>query len=257
MNKLIAAERHNEILKVLDEQGSIKISQLAELFHVSKETIRKDLLYLDEIGELKKSHGGAVSIKDTSKLQKTLSIEDRIDVNMNVKNKLASEALSLLPKQGVIFLDSGTTVQCIAQLLRDTSGYTIITTSLNSAFSLSGTSNVVLLAGGQINYTTMSMEGFQTLNILNGLKADIAFLGSNGFDQHQGPASSELNDSSIKKEIIKNSKINVVVTDSTKCSYTSLMQYADWSEIDYVVTDHNLTEEYQEMISPVSNLIMI
>lgn len=257
MNKLIAAERHNEILKLLDQQGSIKIGELSKLFQVSKETIRKDLLYLDEIGKLKKSHGGAISIKDTSNLQKTLSIEDRIDVNSGIKNQLATAAFELLPKQGVIFLDAGTTTQCLAYLLKNTSGYTIITNSLNSAAALSGTSNVVLFVGGQINYTTMSTEGFQALNLLNNLKADIAFLGSNGFDQHEGPASSELSDSSIKKQIIRNAKINVVVTDSSKASYTSLTQYASWSDIDYVVTDHNLPKEYEEMISSVSNLVLV
>ena len=59
MGKLIAAERHKEIIRLLNSNGSVKISQLAKQFQVSRETIRRDLLHLNEIGAVKKSHGAA------------------------------------------------------------------------------------------------------------------------------------------------------------------------------------------------------
>lgn len=257
MKKLIAAERQNEILNLLDQDGSVKIAQLSELFQVSKETIRKDLLQLNEAGLLKKSHGGAVAIKDSSNVMKTLSIENRIDLNMDIKNKLCKKALQFIPDHGVIFLDSGTTIHCLAQLLYQTSGYTIITPSLNAAYSLSGSQNTILLTGGQLNPLTMSTEGFQASNFLNTLKADIAFLGTNGFDQHNGPASSELSDSQIKQSILANSKINIVISDSSKATYTSLSQYASWKDIDYFITDYDLPEDSVQLISSMTNLIQV
>ena len=48
MGKLIAAERHKEIIRLLNSNGSVKISQLAKQFQVSRETIRRDLLHLNE-----------------------------------------------------------------------------------------------------------------------------------------------------------------------------------------------------------------
>ena len=50
MGKIIAAERQKEILKLLHDNGSVKIGQLADYFEVSRETIRRDLSYLTEIG---------------------------------------------------------------------------------------------------------------------------------------------------------------------------------------------------------------
>lgn len=257
MEKLLAVERQNEILDLLDKQGSVKIVQLANLFQVSKETIRKDLLYLDEIGELKKRHGGAVSVNDPGNIKKTVSMESRVDVNTEIKTQLCKKALEFIPDQGVIFLDSGSTIHAMAQLLYHASGYTIVTTSLNSANSLIGSNNTVLLSGGQLNPLTMSMEGFQTINFINSLKADIAFLGTNGFDQHNGPASSELSDTQTKQAIIKNSKINIVITDSSKANYTSLSQFAGWDDIDYVISDKNLPEDSAKLISSMTNLIEI
>lgn len=257
MTKLLAAERQKEILNLLDEQGSVKIYELAELFQVSKETIRKDLLYLDEIGELKKSHGGAVTINDPGTIKKTISIENRVNVNTGIKTKLCEKALELIPEQGVILLDAGTTIHCLAQLLYHKSGYTIVTTSLNAANSLIGSKNTVLLCGGQLNDITMAMEGLQTINFINSLKADIAFLGTNGFDQHNGPASSELSDTQTKQAIIKNSKMNVVITDSSKANYTSLSQFASWKDIDYVISDNQLPKETAQLISSMTNLVQI
>ena len=62
MGKIIAAERQKEILKLLHDNGSVKIGQLADYFEVSRETIRRDLSYLTEIGAAQRSHGGATSI---------------------------------------------------------------------------------------------------------------------------------------------------------------------------------------------------
>lgn len=257
MGKLIAAERQNEILNLLNQQGSVKIAQLSELFQVSKETIRKDLLYLNEAGVLKKSHGGAVAVTDPGNIIKTTSMENRIDINTDIKTKLCQKALEFIPDHGVIFLDSGSTIHCLSQLLYQTSGYTIITPSLNAAYSLSGSQNTILLTGGQLNSITMSTEGLQTTNFISSLKADIAFLGTNGFDQHNGPASSELSDTQIKQSIIANSKVNIVIADSSKATYTSLSQYASWKDIDYFISDQDLPEESVQLISSMTNLIQI
>ena len=47
MGKIIAAERQKEILKLLHDNGSVKIGQLADYFEVSRETISRDLFLSD------------------------------------------------------------------------------------------------------------------------------------------------------------------------------------------------------------------
>lgn len=54
MSKLITAERRNKIAELIISNGSIKVGELAKTFAVSTETIRKDLIYLDKQGIIKK-----------------------------------------------------------------------------------------------------------------------------------------------------------------------------------------------------------
>ena len=55
-------ERHNRILALLQQNGSISVAQLAELFKVSEVTIRKDLSYLEQQKKLYRTHGSAILI---------------------------------------------------------------------------------------------------------------------------------------------------------------------------------------------------
>lgn len=55
-------ERHNRILALLQQNGSISVVQLAELFKVSEVTIRKDLSFLEQQKKLYRTHGSAILI---------------------------------------------------------------------------------------------------------------------------------------------------------------------------------------------------
>ena len=58
---MFAVERQNIICKKIEDKGSVSISELIELFGVSVETIRRDLLELERQGKLRRIHGGAMS----------------------------------------------------------------------------------------------------------------------------------------------------------------------------------------------------
>ena len=88
MGKIIAAERQKEILKLLHDNGSVKIGQLADYFEVSRETIRRDLSYLTEIGAAQRSHGGATSIYEFG----NIPIETRINKDADIKTKLCEKS---------------------------------------------------------------------------------------------------------------------------------------------------------------------
>lgn len=56
------AERHNAILELLKQRGSVPVSDLAEILKVSSVTIRKDLTLLEEKKLLFRTHGSAILI---------------------------------------------------------------------------------------------------------------------------------------------------------------------------------------------------
>lgn len=255
MQKLIAAERQHQIIELLNSNRSMNILELAKRFQVSKETIRRDLVYLTEKGLVKKTHGGVVAIDDYQ--LDTTSLESRIDTNQPLKFKLCQKALEFLPPHAVIFLDTGSTIHCLAQLLGQLSNYTIVTNSLNAANILVKSSNQTFITGGQINSVTMAVDGLQTIDFISKIKVDIAFLGTNGFERHNGPSSTDFSDVLTKQTIIQNAKINIVISESRKSTYSALVQYTSWRNIDYFITDSHLHQEVQEELDDMTKVILV
>lgn len=253
MANLLTAERRNKIAEILIANGSIKISEISAMFHVSTETIRKDLIYLDKMGVAKKSHGGALSSLEF--IEKPL--QDRTMKNFSIKKAIAQKALEYIEDQSVIFIDAGSTSLCIAQLLHLKKGLTVITNSLSAANVLIDGKNTVHMSGGQINPTTMALEGFGATNFLHKIKVDVAFLGSSGFAQHNGPSSIDFTDAEIKRIMIHNSSLSIVVADGSKANSTALVEYGNWRDIDYLITDDTLSKEASQRIGKVVKIITV
>lgn len=187
----------------------------------------------------------------------TVPIETRINKDADIKVKLCERALDFIPPTGVIYLDAGSTIVHMARLLSQRTGCTIVTCSLSAANVLINSDNTTIITGGQLNSGNMSAEGFQATNFINNLKVAVSFLGTNGFEQHKGPAVSDFADAQTKQAIIPNSKLNVVISDSSKASTSALVQYCSWRDIDYLITDSNLPKPLYDSISEMTNVILI
>lgn len=253
MTKLITAERRNKIAELIISNGSIKVGELAKTFDVSTETIRKDLIFLDKQGIIKKSHGGALSSLEI--IEKPL--EDRNTENYETKLAIANEALNFIQDNSVIFIDAGSTTLCLAKLLYLKKGLTIITNSISALNILSNSKNTVYLSGGQFNNTTMALEGFGATTFLNKIKVDVAFLGSSGFKEHSGPTSIDFSDAEIKCIMVKNSKKTIVLADSKKSRSSAMVEYSSWKNIDFLITDELIQPQLKEIISQHTNILTI
>lgn len=252
MTKLLAVERKNKIVEMLKQNQSFKMAELAELLGVSKETIRRDLIYLDSIGAVNKSHGGVTAPYELH----TKTMTSRIDEGLKTKELICRRAMSFVPEQGVIYLDTGSTLTCLASLLCEKSGLTIITNSLSAANALVGSTNSVILTGGQLNSTNLSMEGYQVTSFLRTIKFEIAFFGTNGFEGHSGPTTCDFLDVQAKKIALENAKQTIVVTDSSKAFVTSLTQYAAWRNVNHLITDAGLPANIRENLSELTDVII-
>ena len=61
---MLARERQQQILGLLDEHGTVRTADLAEEFQVTDETIRRDLEILSKGNHLTRIHGGATGLTD-------------------------------------------------------------------------------------------------------------------------------------------------------------------------------------------------
>lgn len=254
MKKLSAAERQAQIVNLLSDRRTMKIVDLATYFNVSRETIRRDLIVLNETGAAKKWFGGAISTQEKQDFS-ILELDKKIEINATAKMHICQKALELIPPQAVIFLDNGSTTLYMAKLLKHLSGYTIITTSIPIINTCINSSNKLIICGGVIDSLIMSVMGAPSVDFLKHLKTDVAILGSSGFKLNDGPTGNNFEYSQIKKTAIKNAQTSIVLADSSKASYSSLIQYADWNEIDYLVTNSDIDSDIRKKIESKTNVI--
>ena len=252
MARLSAAERQEHIARLIKENGTMKVTELAELFDVSGETIRRDLKALSSAGVAKRWFNGTFVSHDFS----IEPVGTRLSINQNIKMQICREALALVPENAVIFIDAGSTALCFAQLLSQQSGFTVITNSIVAASALAGSGNQVIITGGSLNPSVMNVTGPQTVEFLEHIKVDVSILGSEGFQRHSGPSSNDFSDIPIKKLAVQNAMTSIVVADSRKAEVSALMQYADWKDIDYFITDENIDEALRRQISESTSVIL-
>lgn len=87
MAKKIAAQRQKKIVELLERNGGYKMTELANIFNVSKETIRRDLIHLNEIGAIQKKYGGAVSAYEFQSQPVSMKLEKNHDLKKESAEK--------------------------------------------------------------------------------------------------------------------------------------------------------------------------
>jgi DeoR/GlpR family transcriptional regulator of sugar metabolism len=252
MKQALTAERRNQLSQMIVANGSIQISDVAKHFGVTTETIRKDLIYLDKMGIVKKSYGGAIS---TGELMERPFSKRAMEM-MDEKNRIASRAIEFLPQKAIVILDSGSTVICLAKLITLRKGLTIITNSISAANILADSDNSLYLVGGEVRSVTMSLAGYWATNAFRSIKADVAFLGSSGFMSHGGPCAESFIEAEVKRTIINSSKTKVVLADSSKFMTDALVEYSDWNDVSYLVTDTGASHESVDKINKRVQVIL-
>lgn len=253
MAKLIAAQRQQQIVELLNENGGLKIAELAERFGVSKETIRRDLIRLNEAGAIQKSYGGAVSNYEFH----SANVADKMVANQEIKMKICQRALGFIPENAIVYLDTGSTVTCLASLLKHRSDLTIITNSLSVVNAMLGTNCVVYMTGGELDSRNQSFGGYQTTNFLSTIKVELAFLGTTGFNQHHGPTTIGFLDAQSKQMAVQNAKKRIVLTDSSKSTSTALNQYASWKEIDCLIIDTDIDKKVLKNVRSETQVVLV
>lgn len=153
---MLVAERWQRIVQLVNERGSIRVTELSELCQVTEETIRRDLDRLESEGKLMRSHGGAVSVKEA---QSEVPFLERETAHADFKNSIAKEAISHIREGDRIILDASTTAWYMAKLIPDMQ-LTILTNSMKVALEVSGKEKIqVISTGGLLSPKSLSYVG--------------------------------------------------------------------------------------------------
>lgn len=239
--------RRKKILELLDDHGSVSLNQLERIFpEVSVMTLRRDLIQLENDGIVIRTHGGAVkSNKVMTFPGEESSYHARENEHREAKKTIARKALPYLETGRSVYLDSGSTIMSLANLIPDET-YSIITSGVNIAQNiLSKEKPSVVVLGGFANRNTLSMSGPLTSILLDSINIDIAFISASGFSLENNFTVSNIYEAELKTKVITKAKKVILMMDTSKLNKSLPYTFAKLKDIDIIITETYLPLEMQ------------
>ena len=227
-----AEQRRRKIADLVRRAGSVRLADLVQPFGVSEPTLRKDLTALEQEGLLRRTHGGAIAIET-----RPISTNDaRKAHNIQAKRAIAEVCAGLVAEGQSVFLDSGTTIEVLAEHL-DRDAVNVLTNSVGVAMAVAERPRIRhTLLGGEYQRVGDSLSGAITVETLSRFHVDTAFIGVSGITP-QGIFTVEVAEGHVKQAAIEAARRVVVPLDTSKVGYQAFYHLAPLDIIDDVVTE--------------------
>ncbi len=249
-------DRRTVILKQLEKDDQVNVFELSRQFSVSEVTIRKDLKYLEKKNILIRSRGGAMK---HSLINVDLSIYDRRRQNIKLKEAIGEAAAKMVLNGETILLDTGTTLMEMAKHLPKKIDITVITNSVDITFRLAEHPNIrVIMPGGILRRNSLALVGEQAAESLRGFFCDKYFLSADGIDIQRGMMTTNIEEASLARINIKNSKKVFVLIDSSKFLSKGITAIAPLTDVDTLITDKGIPSDILEEIRGIGvNVVVV
>lgn len=245
---MLVEERYKKIMELLRENTIVRTPQLAELFGVSGETIRRDLDYLEAEGLLKKIYGGAVlETIDSSEPR----FADRESQFHSGKLEVAKLACGFVSEGQSIALDVSTTnLEIARELKKRFQRLTILTNSIAIAAELADAPGYdVILTGGRVNGAQMAVTGEMCISNLRQYNIDLYFMSTNGISLRAGITDFGFGEVEAKRVMAQISQRRILVSISNRFDVVSLLKVAELSDVELIITDSMLKKETEHQYS--------
>ena len=233
--------RRREILEKISTEGKVRVTDLSERFGTSVVTIRNDLAELEREGLLERVHGGAVG---TYKSYLSMSFNDRMNVNLEAKERIADELGRLVhPGDTMIFNAGSTSLLCSRRCFLK-QGISIVTNSIVIAGEarMNKVERVILL-GGMLDGEYQFTYGDDTINHVNKYMADKLVMSIDGISASGGITTHHHSEVEVTRAMMSRAVFKVVVADGSKVGRTGFAAICPVSEIDLLITDVSASME--------------
>lgn len=237
-----AKERRALILKMLEQQDEVIVTDLSQHMHISEVTIRKDLTILQQRNLIIRTRGGAVR-RPVENLSEDTSIGQKRMFNFREKERIGMFAASLIHEGDYIMLDSGTTTLEIARHLDAFHNLHIFTNAMNIAVELMKYERFdVIILGGHVRVNSHSTVGPIALANLRNFTQYKLFLGVDSFSE-EGVSTPNLEEALLNQQMIAQAKEVIAVCDSSKFNKRSYAHIAEIHQLDAVITDNGIPSD--------------
>ncbi|MEG1131685.1 MAG: DeoR/GlpR family DNA-binding transcription regulator [Romboutsia sp.] len=233
-------ERYEKTIEIVKKNGRVKVKDLAKLFDVTEDCVRKDLKELEVRGHLKRVYGGAITQRNHNDIK---NVDERKNLNTEEKKSIALKAIGLIEDKDIIFLDTSTNNLELAKELNKTNKeITVVTNMIEIVLELKVNRNIkVISIGGEFNKEVEAIVGAAADRYIRKFTYDKAFIGLCGINRETGYISTiNLEDGNTKKTIIECSNKNYLVMENEKFNYDEFYKFATLEEITGIITEEEV-----------------
>ncbi|MEL7466564.1 MAG: DeoR/GlpR family DNA-binding transcription regulator [Pseudomonadota bacterium] len=219
--------------EIVRERGRAKVDDLARLFGVSTQTVRKDVNAMCERGLLRRVHGGVElggANADHYELRRILNFE--------AKRRIGRAAARLIPNEAVLAASIGTTPELVVACLGQRSGLHIYSNNLHLAMTANRFHGIeATIPGGKLRKSEADIVGASAVSFFDSYKYDIGLFGVAAVDEAGGLLDLSDDDVESRKAISRNAAKRILVLDASKFGRSAHVRSGDVADVDHVICD--------------------
>ncbi len=231
---MFLSPRHTEIMQLAKDHGRVLVDDLANHFHVTPQTIRKDLNDLCDERLLTRIHGGALFPSGIENLE----YEARRQIASEEKEAIGAAAAKMIPDSASLFINIGTTTEAVSKALLDHKGLMVITNNINVANRMRVYPSIeVVIAGGVVRGSDGGIVGEAAVDFIKQFKVDYAVIGASAIDHDGALLDFDFREVKVAQAIIANARHVILVSDSKKFERTAPVRIGHLDQVDTFITD--------------------
>lgn len=240
-----ALERRNQILKLLQKNGTVQNQELVDMFGVTPATIRRDLDYLEEKGVLTRVWGRAMLASAANRVDPPQQRESQA---LDEKREIARVAAQFVEEGDSLILDCSTTVLAMAEYLASFSRLSVVTNFIPAAYAFAGSGIALQFCGGFFDDKMMALVGPECESFFKSISVSKAFIGTTSLRAEQGFSVCSPFQSEAKRSMIAAAQQVFVLMDSSKVGAFGINTFAGFEDVDYLITTQPLESSLEEKI---------
>ncbi len=242
---LLDVERRQQMVNFIEQQNGATVEELSRHFAVSEATVRRDLLQLSTRGLIERAHGGAAPRRHRhSQGIAEPPLLKRAALQAEEKHRIGMAAATHVDDGDTVIIAGGTTTSEMIPHLAERRKLTIITNTLNIATRLAAFPQItVIVLGGVLRHSELSMLGLIMENALQDLRADKLFMGTPAIHVEYGFSADDMAEVRSDQVLMSVAREITVLADHTKFGKIATMRVAPIKRVHRVITDQGIGQD--------------
>lgn len=238
-------ERLEKLLALIAKRKTVSIKDLEKELFISRSTLRRDLIKLENEQKIKRYFGQVALVKDNNV---EFGYQIRNNDHTEAKKQIALNASDFIGENQALMIDSSSTCFQLYYYIKNIEHLIVITNGVHLAEQLSESDCVeVFVCSGKVKKISGSILGQSAIQYLDNFQTDIAFISCTGIDEH-GVYMANEEQSYLKQRMIERTEKVILLCDSSKVDRQNYIKLCGFESIDVLITNEPIRADLTQII---------